>query len=49
MYMVLPFPQKGSIIDDLGKQPIHSRKVGGGPVGSGEETPFFMFDDPVKN
>ena len=45
MYMVLPFPQKGSIIDDLGKQPIHSRKVGGGPVGSGDEVPFFAFDN----
>lgn len=44
-YMVLPFPPKGSIPDDLGKAPIHSRKVGGGPVGSGEEVPFFAFDD----
>lgn len=44
-YMVLPFPPKGPIPDDLGKAPIHSRKVGGGPVGSGEETPFFAFDD----
>lgn len=45
MYMVLPFPVKGPIPDDLGKAPIHSRKVGGGPVGSGEEVPFFAFDN----
>lgn len=45
MYMVLPFPVKGSIPDDLGKTPIHSKKVGGGPVGSGEEVPFFAFDN----
>ena len=45
MFMVLPFPSKGSIVDDYGKQPIHSRKIGGGPVGSGEEVPFFAFDD----
>lgn len=45
MYMVLPFPIKGSIPDDLGKAPIHSKKVGGGPVGSGEEVPFFAFDN----
>lgn len=44
-YIVLPFPPKGPIPDDLGKAPIHSRKIGGGPVGSGEETPFFAFDD----
>ena len=45
MFMVLPFPSKGSIVDDLGKQAIHSRKIGGGPVGSGEEVPFFAFDN----
>ncbi len=45
MYMVLPFPQRGPIPDDYGKQPIHSRKIGGGPVGSGEEVPFFAFDN----
>lgn len=44
-YMVLSFPSKGPIPDDLGKAPSHARKVGGGAVGSGEETPFFMFDD----
>jgi hypothetical protein len=47
-YMVLPFPKVGPIPDDLGKPAIHSRKLGGGPVGSGEETPFFMFDDSAK-
>lgn len=42
-YFVLPFPEKGSIADDLGKTPIHSRKVGGGPEGSAEETPFWSY------
>ncbi len=43
-YMVLPFPEKSSIPDDLLlERPIHSRKVGGGPVGSAEETPFWSF------
>lgn len=45
LYVVLPFPERGPIPDDLGKQPIHSRKIGGGPVGSGEEVPFFAFDN----
>lgn len=47
MYVVLPFPKVGSIPDDLGKAPIHSRRVGAGAVGSGDENPFFMFDQPV--
>ena len=43
-YMVLPFPEKGSIPDDLlSERPIHSRKIGGGAVGSGEETPFWSY------
>lgn len=42
MYCVLPFPEKGPILDDLGKAPIYSRKIGGAPVGSGgEEIPFW--------
>jgi len=45
MYIVLNFPTRGPIPDDLGKAPSHSRKVGGGPVGSGDEVPFFAFDD----
>lgn len=43
MYMVLPFPENTSIPDDLLGTPIHSRKVGGGPVGSAEETPFWSY------
>jgi len=43
MYMVLPFPENTSIPDDLLASPIHSRKVGGGPVGSAEETPFWSY------
>lgn len=42
-YFVLPFPEASSIPDDLGKKPIHARKVGGGPVGSAEETPFWSY------
>lgn len=43
-YFVLPFPEQGSIPDDLNKQRIGRRKVGGGVIGSGEEIPFFDFD-----
>jgi hypothetical protein len=43
-YFVLPFPEKGSIPDDLNKQRIGRRKIGGGTIGSGEENPFFEFD-----
>lgn len=47
-YVVLPFPTSGPIPDDLGKAAIHSRRVGAGAVGSGDENPFFMFDAPVE-
>ena len=43
-YFVLPFPEKGPIIDDLNRSEITLRKVGGGPIGSAEETPFFAFN-----
>lgn len=42
-YLVLPFPEASSIPDDLDKKPIHTRKVGGGVEGSGEETPFWSY------
>lgn len=42
-YFVLPFPEASSIRDDLGKKPIHTRKVGGGAIGSAEETPFWSY------
>jgi hypothetical protein len=46
-YIVYEFSELGPIEDDINGAPIHRKKVGGGVVGSGEETPFFMFDDPV--
>ena len=42
-YFVLPFGEIGPIFDDLNRSPIHSKKVGGGPVGSSDEIPFFEF------
>lgn len=49
MYFVLPFPKKGSILDDLNKEMISLSKVGGGAKGSDSEIPFFSFDDREKN
>ena len=44
-YFVLPFPEKGSIQDDMNKEgEITLRKIGGGPIGSGSEIPFHEFD-----
>lgn len=43
MYMVLPFPEKGPIIDDLERDRIDSKRVGGGAVGSGNEVPIDFF------
>jgi len=40
-YFVLPFPEKGPIPDDLGRQRIDCSKVGGGAKGSGNEIPFW--------
>jgi hypothetical protein len=42
-YIVLPFHDVGAIRDDINGPPTHCKKVGGGPVGSGEETPFWEF------
>lgn len=44
-YIVLPFGDIGPILDDYNSTPIHGKKVGGGPVGSPDEIPFFAFDD----
>ena len=44
-YFALPFPPKGSIRDDLGKQRIGVRKIGENPKGSAEEAPFFSFNE----
>lgn len=44
-YVILPFPPRGPIPDDLGKPRIDVKKMGGAPVGSGgEEIPFFEID-----
>lgn len=43
-YLVYPFHDVGAIHDDIDGPPTHCKKVGGGPVGSGEETPFWEFE-----
>lgn len=42
-YVVYPFYEVGNIRDDINGSPSHGKKVGGGAVGSGEETPFWEF------
>ena len=44
-HLVLKFTDKGCIMEDIGKPEASLRKVGGGPIGSSEETPFFEFKD----
>ena len=44
-YFVLPFPEEGSIPDDLKGPRIGRRKIGGGPIGSSDEIPFHDFDE----
>lgn len=44
-YCVLPFQKDGSILDDVGKADTTRKRPGGGPVGSGEETPFWDFEE----
>lgn len=44
MYMVLPFPEKGPIPDDLNGPRIDCSKIGGGPRGGGNEVPFHEFE-----
>lgn len=44
-HLVLKFTDKGCIMEDIGKPEASLRKVGGGPLGSSEETPFFEFKD----
>lgn len=43
MYIVLPFPEKGPIIDDLERDRIDLKRVGGGVVGSNAEEPVDFF------
>ncbi len=45
LYGVLPFTPLGGIMDDVGKADTTRRKVGGGPIGSSNETPFWEVDD----
>lgn len=40
-YVVLPFNPVGGVLDDLHKADTSRRVAGGGPIGSGEETPWF--------
>ena len=42
-YCVLPFEDVGGIRDDLGKADTTRKKIGGGPIGSGQETPFWDY------
>lgn len=42
-YFALPFPAKGSIRDDVGKERIGVRKIGTLPKGSTAEVPFDLF------
>lgn len=44
-YMVLKFTEKGCIMDDINGPDSTLKKVGGGPIGSSEETPFFAFQE----
>lgn len=47
-YCVLPFQPVGGIRDDINGPDTTRRKVGGGPIGSAEETPFWAaLDDPL--
>jgi len=41
MYFVLPFAHVGAIRDDINGPDTTRKRPGGGPVGSGEETPFW--------
>lgn len=44
-YVVYKFTEKGCILDDVNGQDLSLRKVGGGPIGTSEETPFFEFKE----
>lgn len=48
-YCVLPFQPVGGIRDDVNGSDTTRRKVGGGPIGSGQETPFWAaLEDPLQ-
>lgn len=46
-YIVYPFHPVGAIRDDINGPRTGCRKVGGGPIGSGEEVPFFDFQSQI--
>ncbi len=43
-YIVLPFTKGGCILDDINGPDSTRKKVGGGPIGSKDETPFWEFE-----
>ena len=46
-YFVLPFPKTGPILEDVGKPNSAMRKLGGGPIGTVDEQPFWDFKDQI--
>ncbi len=44
LYAILPFQLKGGILDDVNGADSTRSKIGGGPVGSKEETPFWEME-----
>ena len=46
-FMVYPFHEVGTILDDINGSNTACKKVGGGPIGSGNETPFWEFESPI--
>lgn len=46
-YLVYPFHDVGTIKDDISGSNTACKKVGGGPIGSGDEVPFWEFESPI--
>lgn len=47
-YCVLKFEDVGDIIHDINGQDLTRKRPGGGPIGSAEENPVWMFDEPSQ-
>lgn len=45
LFLVLPFVKNGGIRDDINGPDTTRKKVGGGPIGTADETPFWDFVD----
>ena len=45
LYCVLQFHEVGGLLDDINGPDSTRRKVGGGPIGSADEVPFWEFND----